>query len=769
MPGTPAAAARIGRTVPESTPAFEKVARPPKGAPNVVVIVLDDLGFGQLGCFGSDIETPTIDRLAADGLRYRRFHVTALCSPTRAALLTGRNHHAVGMGFLPDVPIGFPGYSGRVPKSAATVARVLRDEGYSTFAVGKWHLTPRWEEHASGPFDRWPLGMGFERYYGFLGGDTNQFAPELVSDNGFVDAPRPPEDGYHVTEDLVDRAIRLVQDQQQVTPDKPFFLYLATGALHAPHQAPPEWIEKYRGRFDQGWERWREETFARQVEAGIVPEGTTLPPRPDWVPAWDEMDEDRRRVSARMMEVFAGFLSHTDHHLGRLVEFLETIEVLDDTVVMLISDNGTSAEGGPIGSFNEHRFTHDMVDDPAELVTQIDDLGGPRAYNHYAWGWAWAGNTPFRLWKRYTWLGGTRTPLIVRPPAGAAPAGEVRDQFCHAIDLAPTILDLVGVPFPSTVDGVDQQPVHGESLVPTFGDPQAPTRTSQYFEMLGSRSIIHDGWKATTDHVGAQLSIERQLVAGSHDFDQDRWLLFDLGADFSESNDVAAEHPDVLERLKEQWWLEAGRHGVLPMDDGFITRAIALEPNPWGPRARAVFRPGGGAVNEDQLPPMGAGFRLFAEVVVPDAGSSGAEPVEGVVAALGDWSNGFALLVESGVPTFVLNLFGHPTIVKSEVALDPGHHVLGVEYRRERDGGGPVELRLDEVGVGAGSIDRDLPFRWQIGGTGLVVGHDHGFPVYDGYRPPFPFTATIERVVLESPALLPRDPVGEVRAAMHRE
>ncbi|MGH9051057.1 MAG: arylsulfatase, partial [Acidimicrobiia bacterium] len=408
--------ARIGRTIAESTAAFPPVVRAPDGAPNVVVIVLDDLGFGQLGCFGSDIATPAIDALATNGLRYNRFHVTALCSPTRACLLTGRNHHAVGMGFLTDIPIGFPGYDGRIPPSAGTLPRILRDAGYNAFAVGKWHLTPRWDQSASGPFTRWPLGLGFERYYGFLAGDTNQWTPELVQDNQPVEPPRRPEEGYHLTEDLVDRAIRYVRDQHHATPEKPFFLYLATGAMHAPHQAPDEWIEPYRGRFDAGWEVWREHLFARQLELGVVPPGTELTERPPWVASWNGLASDERRLFARQMEVFAGFLSHTDHQIGRLLEFLRATELLDDTLVMLISDNGTSAEGGPVGSLNEHRFTHDMVDDVADSIAHIDDFGGFRGYNHYAWGWAWAGNTPLRLWKRYTWLGGVRTPLIAHWP-----------------------------------------------------------------------------------------------------------------------------------------------------------------------------------------------------------------------------------------------------------------------------------------------------------------------------------------------------------------
>ena len=474
MAQTSRARAHIGRTSADSTPAFDPLPQPPDGAPNVVVIVLDDLGFAQLGCFGGDVDTPVIDALAAGGLRYRSFHVTALCSPTRACVLTGRNHHAVGMGFLTDIPIGYPGYNGRIPRSAAALPRLLRDVGYSTFAVGKWHLTPRWEQSASGPFMRWPLGLGFERYYGFLNGDTNQWTPELVSDNGFVEAPATPEAGYHLTDDLADRAIRFVLDQQQATPGKPFFLYLAPGALHAPHQAPEPWIARFHGRYDEGWEAFRARAFARQQELGMIARAAALPARPEWIPPWSALGGDERRLYARMMEVFAGFLAHTDDAIGRVVGFLRDRGLLDDTLLLLISDNGASAEGGPLGSLNEHRFTHDLVDDPADLIAHAAQLGGHRAYNHYAWGWAWAGNTPFRLWKRFAWLGGVRTPLIAHWPKGMAARGQVRNQFCHAIDLLPTILDAVGIAPPDEVDGVPQQQIDGASLRPTFDDADAP-------------------------------------------------------------------------------------------------------------------------------------------------------------------------------------------------------------------------------------------------------------------------------------------------------
>ncbi|MBM4265856.1 MAG: arylsulfatase [Deltaproteobacteria bacterium] len=755
---------RIGRTIAESTPAFDPLPRPPEGAPNVVVIVLDDLGFAQLGCFGGDVDTPAIDRLAAGGLRYRSFHVTALCSPTRAALLTGRNHHAVGMGFLTDLPTGFPGYNGRIPKSAATLPRLLRDTGYSTFAVGKWHLLPRWEQSAAGPFDRWPLGLGFERYYGFLAGDTNQWAPELVSDNGFVDPPASPEEGYHLTEDLADRAIRFVLDQQQATPGKPFFLYFATGAMHAPHQAPLAWIDRHRGRYDGGWEAFRDRAFARQQELGIVRAGAPLPGRPPWIAPWKDLSAEEQTLFARMMEVYAGFLAHTDAQIGRVVDFLEQRGLLDDTMVVLISDNGASAEGGPLGSDNEHRFAHDMLDDPSRLHARVHQLGGHRTYGHYAWGWAWAGNTPFRLWKRFAWLGGVRTPLVVHWPRGIAARGAVRGQFCHAIDVLPTVLDVVGLEAPAVVDGIVQQPIDGASLRATFDDEAAPDpRKTQYFEMLGSRSIWHDGWKATADHVGNQLTVERERVSGSHDFETDRWSLFKLDDDPAEANDLSEEQPVQLRRLVDLWWAEAGRNHVLPLEDGFLGRAVAMEPSPWGVRGRADLTAGGGPVSETLLPPMGGGFRLVAEIEVPEEGA------DGVVAALGDWHNGWACYVVDGAAAVCLNLFGDPVRVVAPEPLAPGPQRIEILYRRARAGGGPLALCVGGAPVAHGRVPSDLPFRWQIGGAGLLIGEDRGFPVCEDYRPPATFRGRIERVVLEALALLPPDQQAEIEALLRHE
>ena len=752
----------MGRTMEESTAAFESPRRPPAGAPNVLLIVLDDLGFAQLGCFGSDIATPAIDRVAASGMRFNHFHVTALCSPTRACVLTGRNHHAVGMGFLTDVPIGLPGYTARIPRSAGALPRVLRDAGYSAFAIGKWHLAPRWEQSASGPFDHWPLGLGFERYYGFLNGDTNQWTPELVRDNGFVEPPRTPAEGYHLSEDLADTAIRMIQDQQQATPAKPFFAYLAFGATHAPHHAPPAWIERYRGRFDDGWEAWRARTFARQVDLGIVPAGTTLTARPSWIPAWSEHSADERRLFARMMEAFAGFLAYTDAQIGRVLDYLAATGVLDDTLVVVLSDNGASAEGGPIGSFNEHRFLHNKLDDFAETLRQIDEVGGFRAYNHYPWGWAWAGNTPLRLWKRYTWLGGVRTPLIVGWPRGIAARGEIRTQFCHAIDVMPTVLAAAGLEPPAVLDGLSQQPIDGASLLPVLADPAAPApRATQYFEMLGSRAIYCDGWKATTDHIGPQLTIEVERVPGSHDFEQDHWALFDLRADFAEAHDVGAQHPERLRAMVERWWTEAGRNNVLPLMDSFLGRAVALEPPPWGVRWRAVLRPGGGPVSEDALPALGGGFRLLAEIEIGAAAS-------GIICALGDWSNGWALYLLDGRPVLAFNILGRLFRFAATAPIAAGRCALVVELQWAGRAS-TVAVAVDGTVVAQGELTRRLPFRWQIGGAGLLVGRDRGFPVCDDYQPPFPFSGVIKRLVIEAPSLAPPDAVQEIAAALHRE
>jgi arylsulfatase len=728
--------------VPETPP------RPAGAAPNVVVILLDDLGFAQFGCYGSDIATPTIDRLARNGLQYNRFHVTALCSPTRAALLTGRNHHAVGMGFLADIPTTDPGYTARIPASAATLPRILRDAGYNTLAVGKWHLLPRGERSSAGPYDRWPLGLGFERYYGFLRGDANHWAPELVRDNSYVEPPRSAAEGYHLTEDLADEAIRMVVNQQQSAAGKPFFLYFATGAMHAPHHVERTWADAYRGRFDSGWDRWREEVFTRQLASGLVPAGTTLTERPSWVAGWDELSADERSLYARMHEVYAGFLSHTDAQIGRLVAALERLGVLDNTLVFVMSDNGASAEGGVHGTVNEHRFSHQVPDSLSENLERLDDWGGIHGYPHYAWGWAWAGNTPFRLWKRYTWLGGTRVPMIVHWPQGIGDPG-VRGQFGHAIDIFPTVLDACGITPPQTVDGVAQQRIDGASLLPTFHDAAAADpRTNQYFEMLGSRSIISGGWKATTDHVSQGVLDEEQLMTGSRQFDSDTWSLFRIDDDFSEAHDVAERHPDVVRRLEQEWWAEAGRNNVLPMADGLAQRLGTFVPREYAVPPALLVRPEGGPVSDDALPMLFGGGWVVADVDVPADGG------QGVLFALGDWTGGFGAYVVDGRPIVAVCLPGVDVVLRGLQQLPAGRRRLALGLHSV-DGGTTIRLVLDEDELATEHAATGLPLAWQHGGASLTLGHDRGLPLTSDYSPPYPWTGTLRSVLLTAGKQLP--------------
>ena len=733
---------RITTRVATSEPRFVPYPTPGPDAPNVVLVVLDDVGFAQLGCFGSGIATPHIDRLAAGGLRYNRFHVTAVCSATRAALLTGRNHHAVGMGVTQEAALGFPGYTGRIPRSAAGLARLLRDRGYNTLAVGKWHLAPKNEYSAAGPFDRWPLAQGFERYYGFLGAETSQWAPELVRDNTHIEPPRTPEEGYHLTEDLVDQALRMIQDQQQAESRKPFFLYLAPGAAHAPHQVTEEWVEPYRGQFDDGWEAWRRRTFDRQVAEGIVPPDTVLPERPPWIPDWDGLPADQRRLFARYMEVFAGFVTHTDHHLGRLFDDLERRGIADDTLVMLMSDNGASAEGGTTGTLNEAAGWLGMGEDVEEAIGRIDDIGGHDAYNHYPYGWAWAGNAPLRLWKRYAWLGGVRTPLVVRWGDRLTGHGDVRSQFCHAVDLFATVLDAAGVEVPESVDGVTQQPVDGASLLPSFSAADAEEhRRVQYFEMFGSRGIYADGWMAVTDHVANQFD-ERSHLVGSFDFDTDRWELFDLGSDFTQARDLADEHPALVRQLEGLWWAEAGRNQVLPLFE-FPGSMAHMHPGEFPPPTVGRYEPGGQPVQDSQLPAVMGGFELTARVVVPAGGA------EGILAAIGDKHGGWAAYLLEGRLVATVAMLDRTVRVAAQTPVPEGAHTLSVRYEP-----GPeprLVLAVDGDDVASGPLPGLLFFpNLQSSGTGLLVGRDRGIAVSEDYRPPFAFTGTHDQVELRS-------------------
>jgi arylsulfatase A-like enzyme len=584
-----------------------------------------------------------------------------------------------------------------------------------------------------------------------------------VCDNHYVDPPRRPEEGYHLSEDLADQAIRMVQDQRQAAPGKPFFLYFALGAVHSPHHVAPEWVDPYRGKFDHGWDVWRAEVFARQVERGVVPANTRASQRPDWVHAWDELSPDERRMHARQQEVFAGFLTHTDAQIGRVLQALEHSGQLDNTLVMLFSDNGASAEGGKDGSINEHRFTAHIRESVADNLAAYDDWGGFTTYNHYSWAWAWAGNTPHRLWKRYTWLGGTRTPLIVHWPGRIAEPGTVRQQFAHAIDLMPTILAAVGLDPPADVDGVAQQRIDGVSLMPALLDSEAAdVHQTQYFEMLGSRSIFHEGWKATTDHISTGVLDEEELAVGSRRFDEDRWELFNLADDFSESTDRSQDEPERLRQLIELWSVEAERNQVLPISDGLVDRFSGFIPPAWPPGAAQTYTPGGGPIHDESIPLLWGGFRLKAEIE-----SIGAQ-TQGVICALGDWFGGYALYVRDGMPRFCFARAADALELAGSAPLGPGACHLEVAYVVGGNGNpGRMALMVGDVIVDDISVEGMLPMAVQHGGTGLRLGFDTGFPVTPDYIPPARFTGTVRSVGIETPGAALPDPADEVRAALH--
>jgi len=497
----------IGRTFDVSKPAWPAPNRAKDGAPNVLFIVLDDTGFGHLGCYGSPISTPNLNALAADGLRYNNMHTTALCSPSRSCMLTGRNHHSNGMSCITEGSTGYPGGNGNIPFENGMLSEILQQNGYNTYALGKWHLTPAEQTSAAGPYDRWPLGRGFERYYGFLGGDTHQYYPDLVRDNSQTEPEKTPEEGYHLTPDLVSRAKAMIADSKQVAPNKPFFMYFCPGAMHAPHHVPKEWADKYKGKFDAGWDAYREQVFAKQKELGILPSSAELSRHDPDVQDWKKLSADERRLYARMMEVFAGFLEHADHYIGELIAFLKDIGEYDNTLIMVISDNGASAEGGPTGSVNENKFFNNVPEDLKQNLSAIEDIGGPKYFNHYAWGWTHAGNTPFRRWKRETYRGGTSDPFMIIWPKGIKAKGEIRTQYCHAIDMVPTVLDALGIEAPVQIRGVTQSPLEGFSLKSSFDNPKAPSfHITQYFEMFGHRSLYHDGWRAVCPWPGTSFT-----------------------------------------------------------------------------------------------------------------------------------------------------------------------------------------------------------------------------------------------------------------------
>lgn len=724
-------------SVHRQTESFVPVAdlRPPPGAPNVLVVLIDDMGFGASSSFGGPCRMPVADRLSAEGLRYSRFHVTALCSPTRQALMTGRNHHSVGMGVTTEMTSSAPGYTGYRPASAATIAQTLSGNGYSTAAFGKWHQTPPREVSASGPFDRWPVGEGFDRFYGFMGAEMNHWYPQLFDGTTPVEPTRLPEDGYHLSEDLVDHAIDWITTQQTMTPDKPFFAYVAFGATHAPFHVAPQWKDRYRGHFDTGWDAQRTATLAHQKQLGVVPEDADLSPWPDVVPHWDQLTADERRVAAAFMETYAGFAEHTDAQVGRVVDSLDDLGVLEDTLIIyLLGDNGASGEGGVEGTMHEHLVGHGFVDSTAEMLGNLDALGDATTYALYPVGWALAMNTPYQWTKQVaSHFGGTRDGMIMRWGNGIRARGEIRHQWHHVIDIAPTIFEAAGIPHPVSVAGVTQQPIEGTSMCYSFDAPEAPERRhTQYFEMCGNRSIYHQGWTAVTRH-----GIPWQMVPdGLPDFEDDNWELYDTTTDWSQAHDLAATHPDTLRRLQNLFVIEAAKYQVFPLDDRVTEREnpqLAGRIDLFAGRSSVIYRPGMGRFTEETAPNVkNRSHTLTARMVVPPEG------VDGVIIAQGGRFGGWSFYLVNSFPRYAYNSYGRDVVtISSSDPLPPGQHEVRVEFRYDGGGlgrGGDIAILTDGRVAGKGRVEQTAAYYFSFDET-MNVGVDRGTPVTDDYPP----------------------------------
>jgi arylsulfatase A-like enzyme len=708
---------------------------PPAGAPNVLVVLIDDVGFGASSAFGGPCRTPTAERLAAGGLRFNRFHTTALCAPTRQALLTGRNHHSVGMGSITETATSAPGNSSLRPNTKAPLAMTLKLNGYSTAQFGKCHEVPVWQSSPMGPFDGWPSGGGgFETFYGFIGGENNQWDPALYSGTTPVEPPATAEEGYHLTEDLADHAVSWIRQQKALMPDRPFFVYFAPGATHAPHHVPKEWIDRYRGAFSRGWDALREETLARQKELGVVPQDTELTARHDEIPAWDDMPDDLKPVLERQMEVYAGFLEHTDHHVGRIVDAIEDLGVLDDTIIYyIIGDNGASAEGTLNGAFNEMANFNGMaaLETPEFMLSKMDEFGSPSSYNHYSVGWAWANNAPFQWTKQVAshW-GGTRNGTIIHWPSGIEENGGVRSQFTHVIDLAPTILEAAGLPEPAMVNGVQQSPMEGTSMLYAFNDPAAPERHDlQYFEMFGNRGIYHKGWSAVTKHRTPWVMVGGVIPA----FDDDVWELYDGNGDYSQARNLAAERPDMLAKLQRLFLIEATKYNVLPMDDRIAER---IEPTMAG-RPTLIrgnsqqFFPGMGRLSENSVVSIkNRSFSVTAEVDVPEEGA------EGVLIAQGGRFGGWAVYAKDGRAKFVYNVLGIQAFAtEADNPIPAGTHQVRMEFAYDGGGlakGGDVTLYYDGHEAGRGRVEGTQPMVFSADET-TDIGYESGTTVSPDY------------------------------------
>jgi arylsulfatase A-like enzyme len=737
----------VGRTIGESDPPqFPKLVRPPKGAPNIVLILIDDAGYGQFGTFGGQVPTPALDRVAATGLRYTRFHTTALCSPTRAALLTGRNHHTTGNGVITEAATGYDGYTGIIGKNVGTIAEVLRQHGYATSWFGKNHNTPDWETSQVGPFDRWPSGLGFDYFYGFMGGDMDQWQPTLYENHQLV--PRSTDPNYILTKDLVDKAIAWLRGTRSIDIEKPFFLYMATGATHAPHHVRPEFIAKYKGQFDMGWDVYREQTFARQKKLGVVPPDTRLTTRPKELPAWDSLAADQKRLFARMMEVFAGFTDETDYEMGRLLDVVRALPDADNTMIIYqVGDNGASAEGGLVGLLNENSFFNGVSESLEDNLKAMDELGGPKHFNHFPAGWAWAMNTPFQWAKQIaSHLGGVRNPLAISWPARIKDKGGVRPQFHHVIDIAPTIYEACGITFPNVLNGVAQKPIEGVSMVYSFDSAKAPGhRRSQYFEMFVNRAMYSDGWWAAS-----RTGIPWESSPKPIDPDTATWELYKLDEDFSQANDLAAKNPSKLRELQDQWWAAAARYSVLPLD-GRKTERLSAElqgrPSLTGDRTSFTYYPGTLALASGSAPKiLNKSFAITADIEMI------ADSKNGAIFSFGGSDGGYGLYIREGRPVFVGNFLNRSiTRATSTAQLPTGSVKLRAEFAYDGGGlgkGGKMSLFVNDTKVGEGRMERTQAFTLGLGGT-LDVGEDTGTAVDEVYTPPFRFGGTIKHVTVD--------------------
>ena len=752
---------KIGRTVKDSTPDFPKSVEAPAGAPNVLLIMTDDVGFGASSTFGGPIQTPNFQRIADSGLRYNMFHTTALCSPTRAALITGRNHHTNASGVITEFATGYPGYNSLVPKSSGSVGEVLKENGFNTSWFGKMHNVPDWMSSQAGPFDLWPSGLGFEYFYGFLGGDSDQWHPALYENTRPIE-PYLGNPLYILDRDLADKAISWLRMQHALAPNKPWLLYYATGTAHAPHHAPKEWIAKYRGQFDQGWDKVREETLARQIKLGVVPANTQLTKRPDGIPAWDSLSADQKRLYARMMEVYAGALSHADYQIGRLLDAVQESGQLENTlVIFLMGDNGASAEGTLQGTTNEVATAANSVTESLPyLLSMIDELGGPLTYNHYPVGWAHAMDAPMQWTKQVaSHFGGSRNGMVISWPARIKDRGSLRSQFCHVIDIVPTIYEAAGITPPTVMDGVQQKPLEGVSLVYTFDNANAPTRHStQYFELVGNRAIYKDGWMAST----TPLRLPWVTIGFEPNPDDFKWELYNINEDFSQANNLAEKNPNKLKELQDAFDVEAKKYNVYPLDSSFASRADpVIRPSLTRGRTEFTYYPGMVRIPEGSAPNFkNKSWAIAAEVTVPD------NLANGVLATIGGRFGGWALLMEGGKPEFVYALSNQPEHkfwIASNQPIPAGNHVVRFEFKYDGGGigkGATGTLFVDGTAVAEGRIAQTVGVRFSLDET-FDVGSDMGTPVVEDYldKMPFAFTGTLKKfvVVLEPENLTPEE------------